>query len=130
MTHETLSLAEDVRSRLYRIRGREVLLEADIAPLYGLEARAIEKLVDRILEDLPEGFLFQLTPTEAETLRLRTGRLLPCALTERGVAMLAGLLRSEKALQVSVAVLRAFSQAQETPSLTQDAFASSVAEVV
>jgi len=132
MENPDLRLAEEARRRLYRIRGHEVLLDADASLLYGIDGRNLQELLDRLLEDLPDGLIFQLSPTEAEDLRLKSGRLLPCALTERGVAMLAGLLRSEKALKVSLALLYAFSrsgQAQERRFLTQDDLASSVTAV-
>jgi hypothetical protein len=97
-----------------------VLLDADLATLYGVETRALNQAVRRNLGRFPGDFMFQLTPEEAVSLlrsrsqsvilkqRGKNIKYLPYAFTEQGVAMLSSVLRSERAVQVNVAIMRAF----------------------
>jgi hypothetical protein len=93
------------------------LLDADLAQLYGVETKILNKAVKRNLDRFPEDFMFQLTAEEAETLRFQIGtskkqrggrRYLPYAFTEQGVAMLSGVLNSPRAVKVNVEIMRAF----------------------
>jgi hypothetical protein len=94
------------------------MLDSDLAELYGVEVRALNQAVQRNLRRFPEDFMFRLTPDEHESLRsqtviLKKGRgehrkFRPCAFTEQGVAMLSSVLRSERAAQVNVEIMRAF----------------------
>jgi hypothetical protein len=92
-----------------------VILDAAIAGLYGVETKALVQAVKRNLDRFPDDFMFQLTTEEASNLRYQIGtsswggrRYLPYAFTEQGVAMLSGVLRSERATQVNVEIMRAF----------------------
>jgi len=103
--------------RLIRLaRGEKVLLDADLAMLYGVTTGNLNKAVKRNLRRFPSDFMFQLTDEEAAGLIFQTGiskqrggrRHNPYAFTEQGVAMLSSVLRSERAVQVNVAIMRAF----------------------
>ncbi len=101
---------------MYRLRGHNVLLDADIAVLYGVETKALLRAVRRNLERFPDDFMFQLSPGEFVSLRSHFGtskgrggrRYRPYAFTEQGVAMLSSVLRSRCAVLVNVAIMRAF----------------------
>jgi hypothetical protein len=108
---------ERIERCIYLIRGQKVMLDNDLADLYGVETKALNRAVKRNLERFPEDFMFQLTPEEAENLRCHFGtssldwggrRYLPYAFTEQGVAMLSSVLRSRRAALVNVAIMRAF----------------------
>jgi len=100
------------------IRGQKVMLDGDLAALYEVETKSLNRAVRRNLERFPDDFMFQLTPEEYEVLRrqigtLKTGRgvhrkYLPLVFTEQGVAMLSGVLNSERAIRVNVAIMRVF----------------------
>jgi hypothetical protein len=98
------------------IRGEKVILDADLAELYGVETRVLVQAVKRNPERFPEDFLFQLTPEEFTVLRSQYvtsrgwggRRYPPYAFTEQGVAMLSGMLRSPRAVQVNIEIMRAF----------------------
>jgi len=104
------------------IRGHNVLLDADLAGLYGVGTRVLNQAVTRNLERFPADFMFQLTTREAAILRSQSvisrrhgghrGR--PYVFTEQGVAMLSGVLRSPRAVAVNVQVMRAFVQMRRT----------------
>ncbi len=98
------------------VRGQRVMLDADLAALYGVKTGNLVLAVKRNLERFPEDFMFQLTKEEFEDLRLQFAssssrggrRYLPYAFTEQGVAMLSSVLRSPRAVQVNVEIMRAF----------------------
>lgn len=97
------------------IRGEKVILDRDIALLYGVETRTLLQALKRNLERFPEDFMFQLTAEETRNLRNQSGtsswggrRYRPYAFTEQGVAMLSGVLRSEQAVRVNVEIMRTF----------------------
>jgi hypothetical protein len=98
------------------LRGEKVMLDEDLANLYGVETRALVQAVKRNLDRFPADFMFQLSPDEAESLRSqivtskgRGGRRYPpYAFTEQGVAMLSSVLRSKRAVQVNIEIMRAF----------------------
>lgn len=101
------------------LRGHKVLLDADLALLYGVSIKALNQAVRRNLERFPEDFVFQLTPPEAAILRSRTVTLepegrgrhrkyLPYAFTEQGVAMLSSVLRSPRAVAANIEIMRTF----------------------
>ena len=94
---------ERIEHSIYLIRGQKVMLDADLAELYEVETKILNKAVKRHLDRFPEDFMFQLTTEETENLRFQIGtsrvghggrRYLPYAFTEQGVAMLSGLLSS------------------------------------
>ena len=108
---------EFVERRIYFIRGHKVMLDKDLAELYGVPTKSLNLAVKRNLERFPDDFMFRLTPEEDEALRFqietskttRGGRRYPpYAFTEQGVAMLSGVLRSPRAVQANVAIMRAF----------------------
>ena len=108
---------EQVERLIHLARGEKVLLDADLAVLYGVETKVLNKAVKRNRSRFPEDFMFQLTAEEAAALRFQIGtskigrggrRYLPYAFTEQGVAMLSSVLRSDRAVQVNVGIMRAF----------------------
>lgn len=108
---------EHVERLIHLARGEKVLLDADLAKLYGVETKTLNRAVKRNRTRFPQDFMFQLTTEEAVALRCQIGtskpgrggrRYLPYAFTEQGVAMLSSVLRSERAVQVNVAIMRAF----------------------
>jgi hypothetical protein len=99
------------------IRGEKVILDAQLAALYGVTVSNLNKAVKRHLNRFPADFMFQLTPQEHCSLRFQSGisnqgrggrRYLPYAFTEEGVAMLSGVLQSERAAKVNIEIMRAF----------------------
>jgi hypothetical protein len=109
--------AQNVESRIYRIRGKQMMLDADLADLYGVLTKRLNEQVRRNLRRFPPDFMFQLTPQEVLFLRSQKAtskdrrggrRYLPFAFTEQGVAMLSTVLNSERAIQVNIAIMRAF----------------------
>lgn len=120
---------ETLRSLIYTVRGVQVMLDSDLAELYGVESRRLNEQVKRNIERFPESFRFQLTQAEYDSLRsqfatleatpdLRSQsatssghggrRYLPYAFTEQGVAMLSAVLRSETAIQTSIHIINTF----------------------
>ena len=115
-----LTTIEEIQGMIYTIRGKQVMLDSDVANLYHYETKKINQAVKRNIERFPEGFCFQLTESELENLRsqfvtssLGTGnyggrRYLPYVFTEQGIAMLAPLLKNKIAVQVSINIMNAF----------------------
>lgn len=113
---------EVVKSRIYLLRGQKVLLDSDLAELYGVETRRLNEQVRRNRTRFPADFMFQLNDQEftglmsqfATSKSGRGGRRkLPYAFTEQGIAMLSSVLHSERAVQVNIAIMRAFVQMRE-----------------
>jgi hypothetical protein len=110
-----------VERRILILRGERVLVDADLAELYGVETRALIQAVKRNAARFPEDFMFQLTAKEYANLRSQTvtsrswggRRTPPYAFTEQGVAMLSSVLRSERAIAVNVEIMRAFVRLRE-----------------
>jgi hypothetical protein len=108
--------SERIEQAILVIRGQKVMLDADLAGLYGVETKVLNRAVRRNLARFPEDFMFQLAKEEVEALRFQFGtsngrggrRYLPYAFTEQGVAMLSSVLRSERAVRVNVEIMRAF----------------------
>lgn len=108
----------EVENRILTLRNKQVMIDRDLAELYGVETKVLNQAVKRNIERFPEEFMFQLTSNEYEILRSqnvttkeekRGGRkYLPYAFTEQGVAMLSGVLRSETAVKVSIQIMKAF----------------------
>ena len=106
-----------IERRIYLIRGHKVMIDVDLAELYGVPTKALNQQVQRNRKRFPEDFMFQLTKEEAENLtsqfatsRSKHGgrRSLPYAFTEPGVAMLSSVLTSERAIEVNITIMRAF----------------------
>ncbi len=105
-----------VEQKILLLRGERVMLDADLAQLYGVETKALNQAVRRNAPRFPADFMFQLTPAETAALRSQTvtskkrggRRTRPYAFTEQGVAMLSSVLRSERAIAVNVEIMRTF----------------------
>jgi phage regulator Rha-like protein len=107
-----------IRDRIYAIRGYQVMLDRDLAELYGVETKRINEAVKRNVERFPENFCFQLADHENDSLRSQFATLkkkrgqhekyLPYAFTEHGVVMLSSVLRSERAIEINIKVVNAF----------------------
>lgn len=126
----SIQIIRSIQNRIYEIRGERVMLDKDLAVLYETETKFVNLAVKRNIERFPVDFMFQLTKEEFEALRLqfetlektdnplrlqsatsnRQGgtRYLPYAFTEQGVAMLSGVLHSDKAVNMNIAIMRAF----------------------
>ena len=108
---------KEIRNMIYYIRGKQVMLDSDLASLYQVETKNLNKAVKRNIERFPVSFCFQLTEEEVENLRFQIGtsslsyggrRYLPYVFTEQGVAMASAILRSDIAVKVSVEIMEAF----------------------
>jgi len=105
-----------IQSKIALVRDQQVLLDRDLAKLYGVEVSQMNRQVKRNIERFPSDFMFQLTKEEYDSLKCQNGisnqrggdRRLPYAFTEQGIAMLSGLLRSEVAIQTNIMIMRAF----------------------
>ncbi len=110
------------------IRGEKVILDRDLAVLYGVETRALKQAVRRNPERFPEDFMFELVDTELDALvsqsvipnRSHFGGAIPMAFTEQGVAMLSSVLRSPRAIEVNIAIMRTFVQLRRLMDSNRD----------
>ncbi|MEC4293809.1 ORF6N domain-containing protein [Adlercreutzia shanghongiae] len=112
---ELAGVKVELRSLIYTVRGQQVMLDRDLAALYGVETKAFNQAVKRNEGRFPSRFRFRLTASEAENLRSQIvtsswggTRYLPYAFTEQGVAMLSAVLRSDRAIEVSIGIMDAF----------------------
>ena len=125
-----MEIIRSIQNRIYEIRGERVMLDKDLAALYETETKALNLAVKRNLKRFPQDFMFQLTKEEFDSLRFqmetlednahplrfqietsnkRGGtRYMPYAFTEQGIAMLSGVLHSDKAINMNIAIMRAF----------------------
>jgi hypothetical protein len=107
---------EVLLNKIYMIRGQKVMLDRDLAELYGVETKQLKRQVNRNIERFPADFMFELTKQEAEVSRCQIGALkqgenikyLPYAFTEHGLLMLSSVLNSPKAIQVNIKIMRVF----------------------
>ena len=125
---------EDIKNLIYTVRGKQVMLDSDVAMLYHYETKNINKAMKRNINRFPEDFCFQLTEKEVENLRFQIGtsslnketyggrRYLPYVYTEQGISMLAGVLKNEIAIQVSISIIRAFIEMRRFISLNGQIF--------
>jgi phage regulator Rha-like protein len=129
---------ELIERRIYVIRGQKVMIDSDLAELYGVLTKNLNKAVQRNRDRFPEDFMFQLTEEEYDNLRLQTAtsslrfqigtsnegrggrRYLPYAFTEHGVAMLSAVLNSDRAIQMSIVIVRAFVKLRELLATHKD----------
>lgn len=129
LAEETVSLgmvvAPAIEKRILVVRERQAMLDEDLADLYGVETRVLVQQVKRNAKRFPGDFMFQLTSTEAEALRSqivisnegRGGRrYAPYVFTEQGVAMLSGVLRSDRAIAVNIEIMRVFVELRRAAS--------------
>ncbi len=142
---KTTSLIPDERiiNRIFFIRGKKVMIDKDLAELYGVETRTLNQAVRRNLKRFPDDFMFELTKQEMEiwksqivitssdkslrsqfvTLKKGRGRhskYLPLVFTEQGVAMLSSVLKSDRAIQVNIQIMRTFTHLREILSTHKD----------
>jgi hypothetical protein len=110
---------EQIQTMIYVIRGQKVMLDSDLALLYGVETKSLNRQVRRNIMRFPEDFMFQLTKEENESLKCQNGtskvgrggkQKQPLVFTENGVAMLSGILNSQRAINVNIAIMRIFSK--------------------
>lgn len=114
---------EIIERKIYLIRSQKVMLDSDLAKLYGVPIKRLNEQVRRNLKRFPVDFMFQLTKEESDSLRsqiasLKIGRgehrkYLPYAFTENGVAMLSSVLNSERAIDVNIQIMRTFTKLRE-----------------
>jgi len=112
---------ERIVSKIYLIRNTKVMLDMDLAALYEVETRVLKQAVRRNISRFPNDFMFQLTRTEYNSLRSQIGTLkrgshtkyLPFVFTEQGVAMLSSVLNSDRAIQVNIQIMRAFTKIRQ-----------------
>src|SRR5882762_9283820 len=130
-----MEIIRSIQNRIYELRGERVMLDRDLADLYETETKAVNLAVKRNIKRFPADFMFQLTKEEYESLRfqietlekgnslrlqietLKDGRgrhtkYMPYAFTEQGIAMLSGILNSDKAINMNIAIMRAFVEAR------------------
>ncbi len=111
---------EQIFSKIYQIRGQKVMLDRDLAELYGVTTGNLNKSVKRNMKRFPEDFMFQLNKQEFGNLKFQFGisswggtRTLPFAFTEQGVAMLSGILSSDRAINVNIQIMRIFTKVRQ-----------------
>jgi len=115
ITDSRQSLSINIESLIYFIREEQVMLDSDLAKLYGVETKVLNQAVKRNIQRFPSDFMFQLTKDECLRSQIVTSnggrgglRYMPYAFTENGVAMLSSVLRSERAIEVNIRIMRAF----------------------
>lgn len=124
-----IAAAEVIGTRIFEIRGKKVMLDRDLAGLYGVPAKVLNQAVKRNIKRFPEDFMFELSWEEADSLRSqfvtlekseyrvsrkgKHAKYLPHVFTEHGVAMLSSVLNSERAIQVNILIMRAFTKLRE-----------------
>jgi phage regulator Rha-like protein len=115
-----LILLEKITRKIFIIRGHKVMLDRDLAELYGVETKRLKEQVRRNISRFPEDFMFVLTNQEVRSLRSQIAtsswggtRYIPMAFTEQGVAMLSSVLKSKRAIEVNIAIMRAFVKMRE-----------------
>tara|TARA_Y100001954_G_C15568182_1_gene482102 strand:- start:49 stop:597 length:549 start_codon:yes stop_codon:yes gene_type:complete len=111
---------EVITNKIYFIRSQKVMLDKDLAELYGVLTRNLNKAVKRNIKRFPKDFMFQLTNEEFNNLKFQFGtsswggtRKLPFVFTEQGVAMLSGILNSDRAINVNIQIMRVFTKIRE-----------------
>jgi phage regulator Rha-like protein len=127
---DSLVPVELIEKKIYLIRGHKVMLDSDLAELYGVATKVLLQAVKRNLNRFPEDFMFLLKYQDVAALRsqivtLKKGRgehrkYLPYVFTEQGVAMLSSVLNSERAVQVNIAIMRAFVKLREMISTNKE----------
>ena len=118
---EGLVIQGEIGSRIFTLRGKEVMLDRDLAELYRVETKVLNQAVKRNIKRFPSDFMFQLTQEEKNELvtncdrfnRLKHSTVMPYAFTEQGVYMLATVLKSDVAIEVNIAIMRTFAKLRE-----------------
>jgi hypothetical protein len=137
-----MQIIQSIQNRIYKIRGQRVMLDFDLAQLYEVETKALNQAVKRNIKRFPQDFMFRLTvaewhdirsqsvtASESTSLRLqsvtasqskRNTAVTPYAFTEQGVAMLSGILNSDRAINMNIAIMRAFVELRRAIMATGD----------
>ncbi len=122
-------MSEKILSKIYFIRGVKVMLDRDLAGLYGVETKRLKEQVRRNIRRFPEDFMFELSREELNNWRSQIAasnsdkkglRYSPMAFTEQGVAMLSSVLHSERAINVNIQIMRTFTQLKQMISSSED----------
>ena len=120
MTINSLLSEETIANKIYFIRNQKVMLDRDLAALYGIETKVLNQAVKRNMSRFPEDFMFQLTEIVFQNLKSQIvtsswggSRKLPSAFTEHGVLMLSSVLKSDKAIQVNIQIMRIFTKVRQ-----------------
>ena len=126
---------EEIKNLIYTIRGKQVMLDSDVAMLYNYETKKVNQAVKRNIDRFPERFCFQLTEEELEIMwsqivttsklednKYRSKKYLPYVFTEQGIAMLSGILKSEVAVQVSIKIMDAFVEMRKFMNINKSLF--------
>jgi hypothetical protein len=127
---DSLIPIERIANRIYLIGGRKVMFDFDLAELYGVPTKALNQAVTRNAERFPADFMFRLSREEAEALnrsqsvtssqKHRDPRFSPRAFTQEGVAMLSSILRSKRAVEINIVIMRAFVRLREALATNED----------
>ena len=125
--HKQLVPNDTIASKIYFIRGQKVMLDRDLAELYGVETAQLKRAVRRNITRFPDDFMFELSKTELDDLRCQFGtsrwggtRYPPFAFSEQGVSMLSSVLNSDRAIQVNIQIMRTFTRLREMLSTHED----------
>ncbi|WP_316634767.1 ORF6N domain-containing protein [uncultured Flavobacterium sp.] len=120
MDDQSLLSEETISNKIYFIRGQKVMLDRDLALLYGIETRVLKQAVKRNISRFPEDFMFELSQTEFNNLISQTVtsswggiRKTPSVFTEHGVLMLSSVLKSDKAIQTNIQIMRIFTKVRQ-----------------
>ena len=123
MSQNLIISEETISDKIYFIRNQKVMLDRDLALLYGIETRVLKQAVKRNISRFPDDFMFELTDVENDSLRsqfvtLKKGRgqhqkYLPSVFTEHGVLMLSSVLNSDKAIQTNIQIMRIFTKVRQ-----------------
>ena len=126
---------EDIENLIYTIRGKQVMLDSDVAMLYNYETKKVNQAVKRNIDRFPERFCFQLTEEELKSMwsqivttsklednKYRSKRYLPYVFTEQGIAMLSGILKTKVAVQVSIKIMDAFVEMRKFININKSLF--------
>ena len=118
---------KQISGKIYSIRGYKIMLDRDLAELYGVETALLKRAVRRNRDRFPSDFMFELSKSELDDLRYQFGtsrwggtRYSPFAFTEQGVAMLSSVLNSERAIQVNIQIMRTFTQLRNMLATHED----------
>jgi hypothetical protein len=114
---KTIIPVEAIASKIFFIRGQKIMLDRDLAELYGVQTAQLKRAVRRNMDRFPDDFMFELSKSELDDLRCQIGtskwggtRYKPFAFTEQGVAMLSGVLKSDRAVNVNIQIMRTFTK--------------------
>lgn len=125
--HNTVVPTEMIENKIFLVRGQKVMFDKDLADLYCILTRNLNKAVNRNIDRFPEDFMFSLTKEEKENLKFHFGtsswggtRKQPRAFTEHGILMLSSVLNSARAIQVNIAIMRAFVKIRQIISFNKE----------